>query len=96
MNEMPFSEGMNCYVNQLLTKSIWLKNQKMIIGKGSFSGEELEPLTERMRKVEKEIGEDGTRLRMSNISELKKRRIRQECEKSFQMIGFYGGTEKIL
>ena len=82
---MPFSEGMNCYVNQ-----------KMIIGKGSFSGSSSSPLIERMRKVEKEIGEEGTRLRMSNISELKKRRIRQKCEKSFQMFGFYGGTEKIL
>ena len=73
MNEVPFSEGMNRYVNQLLTeydftapgmlpswaKKIWMKKQKMIIGKGSFGGEELEPLLERMRKVEKEIGEDG-------------------------------------
>ena len=68
VNEVPFSEGMNRYVNQLLTEydftapeelPIWLKKQKMIIGKGSFSGEELEPLLERMRKVEKEIGEDG-------------------------------------
>ena len=73
VNEVPFSEGMNRYADQLLTKydffapemlppwakSIWLKKQKMIIRKGSFNGEELEPLIERMRKVEKEIGEDG-------------------------------------
>ena len=52
VNEVPFSEGMNCYVNQLLTeydftasemlppwaKSIWLKKQRVIIGKGSFNG----------------------------------------------------------
>ncbi len=40
-------------------KKIRMKKQKMIIGRGSFSGEELEPLIERMNKVEKEIGEDG-------------------------------------
>ena len=52
VNEVPFSEGMNCYVNQLLTKydfiapeelpiwakSIWLKKQRVTIGKGSFNG----------------------------------------------------------
>ena len=73
VNEVPFSEGMNRYVNQLLTKydftapgmlppcakSVWLKKLSVITGRGSFSGEELEPLIERMRKVEKEIGEDG-------------------------------------
>ena len=67
VNEVPFSEGMNRYVNQLLTKydftapgmlppwakRIWMK-KRVIIGKGSFSGEELEVLMERMRKVEKD------------------------------------------
>ena len=52
VNEVPFSEGMNRYVNQLLTKydftasemlppwakSIWLKKQRVIIGKGIFNG----------------------------------------------------------
>ena len=51
VNEVPFSEGMNCYVNQLLTKydftapgmlppwakRIWMK-KRVIIGKGSFNG----------------------------------------------------------
>ena len=52
VNEVPFSEGMNRYVNQLLTeydftasemlpiwaKRIWMKKQRVIIGIGSFNG----------------------------------------------------------
>ena len=52
VNEVPFSEGMNRYVNQLLTeydftapgmlppwaKKIWMKKQRVITGRGSFNG----------------------------------------------------------